>query len=79
VWRYLEDKFGEGLKAVRSVMQKLARAYPPRALAEQAYRLYEHFRPSVPEGKKGWGAKREWDLGVIGGLARRKKETEGTR
>jgi hypothetical protein len=30
VRRYLEDKFGDDLKAVRSAMQKLARAYKPR-------------------------------------------------
>src|SRR5215831_1855417 len=34
VRRYLEDKFGEDLKAVRKAMTKLARAYPPGELAE---------------------------------------------
>src|SRR6516164_5074633 len=33
VRRYLEGKFGENLKAVRSAMQKLARAYKPQELA----------------------------------------------
>ena len=70
---YLEDKFGENLGAVRSAMQKLARAYPPGELAQQAYRLYERFRPSVSEGKKGWGARGELDLAVIEGLARQEK------
>jgi hypothetical protein len=51
---------------VRKAMMKLARAYPPRELAEQAYPLYERFRPSVPEGVKGWGAKGDLDLGLIG-------------
>ena len=32
VRHYLEDKFGEDLKAVRSAMQKLAKAYKPQAL-----------------------------------------------
>jgi hypothetical protein len=50
---YLDDKVGDDLKAVRSAMQRLARAYPPGEPAEQAYRLYERFRPTVPEGKKG--------------------------
>ena len=29
VRRYLSDKFGDDLKAVRSAMQKLAKAYEP--------------------------------------------------
>ena len=32
VRRYLSDKFGDDLKAVRSAMQKLAKAYRPQAL-----------------------------------------------
>ena len=32
VRRYLEDKSGDDLKAVRSAMQKLARAYKPQVL-----------------------------------------------
>jgi hypothetical protein len=72
VQRYLEDKFGEDLKAVRSAMQKLAKAYPPRELAEQACRLYERFRPAIPEGAKGWGAKGDLDLGLIGRLEKEK-------
>jgi hypothetical protein len=32
VRHYLEDKFGDDLKAVRSAMQKLAKAYRPQAL-----------------------------------------------
>ena len=72
VRRYLEDKFGEDLKAVRAAMRKLARAYPPRELAKEAYRLYERFRPAIPKGLKGWGAKGNLDLGLIEGLARKK-------
>src|SRR5947199_7544491 len=62
VRRYLEDKFGDDLKTVRRAMTKLARAYPSRELAEQAYRLYERFRPSVPEGVKVWGGRGALDL-----------------
>jgi hypothetical protein len=65
VRRYLENKFGEDLGAVKSAMNKLAKAYKPQELAGKAYRLYEHFRPSIPEGKKGWGARGELDLGLI--------------
>ena len=73
VRHYLEERFGEDLKAVRSAMQKLARAYKPQELAHNGYALYEEFRPAVPEGVRGWGAKGELDLGLIGRLATRKK------
>ena len=71
VRRYLEDKFGDDLKAVRSAMTKLTRAYKPKELAEQAYSLYEQFRPNIPAGKKGWGAKGDLNVGLIGQLAKR--------
>ena len=70
--RYLDDKFGENLKAVRSAMRKLAKAYKPQELAHDAYSLYERFRPDIPAGKKGWGAKGDLDLGLIEQMARRK-------
>jgi hypothetical protein len=72
VRRYLEDKFGEDLKAVRSAMKKLARACKPQELAHDAYRLYERFRPDIPAGKKGWGAKGDLDLGLIERMAKEK-------
>ena len=72
VQRYLDDKFGENLKAIRSAMQKLAKAYKPSELAHDAYHLYEQFRPAIPAGKKGWGAKGDLDLGLIGKLAKKK-------
>jgi hypothetical protein len=72
VRRYLEDKFGDDLKAVRSAMKKLVRAYKPKDLAHAAYRLYEQFRPDIPEGKRGWGARGDLDLGLIGRLAKKK-------
>jgi hypothetical protein len=72
VQRYLEDKFGANLRKVRTAMQKLARAYNPTQLARAAYPLYERFRPAIPTGKRGWGAKGNLDLHVIERLARRK-------
>jgi hypothetical protein len=72
VRRYLAGGFGEHLKAGRSAMRKLARAYVPAELARQAYPLYERFRPHVPAGRKGWGARGEFDLGLIARLAREK-------
>jgi hypothetical protein len=73
VRRYLDDKFGESLKAVRSAMQKLAKSYAPRELAGHAYSLYERFRPVIPEGVGGWGAKGKLDLGLMKGLAGQRK------
>jgi hypothetical protein len=70
VERYLEGKFGDDLKAVRSAMEKLAKAYQPKELAGKAYSLYERFRPDIPAGKKGWGAEGDLDLGLIERLAK---------
>jgi hypothetical protein len=70
VGRYLEGKFGDDLTRVQSAMQRLAKSYKPQALAPDAYGLYERFRPAIPEGVKGWGAKGELDLGVIERLAK---------
>jgi hypothetical protein len=72
VRHYLEGKFGENLKVVRSAMQKLAKSFKPRELAANGYGLYEQFRPSIPEGVKGWGAKGDLDLGLIERLAKEK-------
>jgi hypothetical protein len=71
VGAYLAAKFGDDLAAVRGAMARLARSYPPAVLAEGAYPLYERFRPAVPEGTRGWGAKGVLDLGL---LARLKKD-----
>lgn len=57
VERYLKGKFGEDLDAVRKAMERLAASLPPAELARRAFRLYERFRPEVPEGESGWGAK----------------------
>jgi hypothetical protein len=70
VRRYLGGEFGDDLKAVRSAMGKLAKAYRPKELAEEAYALYEEFRPAIPAGKRGWGARGDLDLGLIERLAK---------
>jgi hypothetical protein len=38
-------------------------------LEAQGFSLYEKFRPVVPEGMKGWGAKGELDLEYVRSLA----------
>ena len=76
VRRYLEGKFGADLKAVRSAMPNLAKAYRPQELAHDADRLYERFRPATPEGVKGWGARGDLDLGLIEGTAKERVEAK---
>jgi hypothetical protein len=65
VERYLAKKFGAALPAVDAAMRKLARAYPPKRLAAIGFDLYEQFRPKIPEGVKGWGAKGRLELAKI--------------
>jgi hypothetical protein len=62
VERYLEEKFGAGLQAVKKAMGDLARSFKPAELAAKAYSLYERFRPEIPPGVRGWGVKGELDL-----------------
>ncbi len=71
VQRYLEQKFSDDLADVQAAMEALARAYSPEDLASRAYGLYEQFRPSVPEGERGWGAKGNLDLDLMRSLAER--------
>ncbi len=70
VERYLEQKFGEDLDEARAAMTALAKAIPRAELAERAFALYEAFRPGVPAGQRGWGAKGALDLGRLASLAR---------
>jgi hypothetical protein len=65
VQKYLEQKFGDDLDQARSVLETLAKSFSPAQLQDRAYSLYEEFRPKIPEGKKGWGAKGELDLDLI--------------
>ena len=69
VQKYLDQKFGENLQLVQEAMADLASSFEPEALAGAAYSLYEKFRPKIPAGKKGWGAKGELDLTFIRSLA----------
>ena len=71
VHRYLQTKFGEALPAARAALVELAGAYSPEELADQAFRLYEQFRPQVAKGQRGWGQQGELDLGLVWSLAQR--------
>ena len=69
VERYLESKFGESLGTVRAAMRGLAKAFRPEQLSQNAFSLYEKFRPAIPEGVTGWGAKGNLDIDRIRSLA----------
>jgi len=69
VQTYLEQKFKDDLDDTRKAMEKLAKSFTPKQLESKAYDLYEKFRPEIPEGVKGWGAKGELDLDYIRSLA----------
>jgi hypothetical protein len=68
VQAYLEQKFKDDLPDARTAMETLAKAFTPKQLQGKAYSLYEKFRPEIPEGKKGWGARGELDLEYIRSL-----------
>ncbi len=66
---YLNQKFGDDLSGVRRAMEQLAGAHDPDDLIDTAFALYENFRPSIPPGTRGWGAKGKLDLKRIRSLA----------
>ena len=68
VERYLESKFGDALEDVREAMEQLARSTRPAELARDGYAMYERFRPRIPAGKKGWGAKGVLSLDTLRAL-----------
>jgi hypothetical protein len=72
VERYLKEKFGTALEDVRNAMRMLAQAFRPGELNARGFALYERFRPAIPEGVRGWGAKGELSLSAIRASARKK-------
>ena len=69
VMNYLTRAFGDVLDDARDAMASLACAHEPQELASIAYRLYEEFRPAIPSGVGGWGAKGRLDLDRIRAMA----------
>ena len=65
VQQYLEKKFGEDLDRVKAAMRDLAESFEPEELSDRAYSLYERFRPVIPKGRRGWGAKGDLDLDLM--------------
>ena len=82
VAKYFQSKFGERLPEVRGAMEKLAQSQGPEILATCAFKLYEAFRPEIPEGEGGMGCERDVKLGknsAVGQVElRRKAPAEGT-
>ena len=68
--KYLAAKFGDRLGDARLAMIELAAAHEPADLRRRGFRLYERFRPAVPAGESGWGAKGELDLRKVRGASR---------
>ena len=68
VSKYLQGKFADSFEAVSAAMRELAESFEPEDLGQRAYSLYETFRPEIPQGKRGWGAKGELDLGLVRSL-----------
>jgi hypothetical protein len=72
VERYLEGKLGDSLRGVRAAMTALAKSIPKRDLSDRAFALYEKFRPDIPSGARGWGARGELDIASVRALARKR-------
>jgi len=66
---YLKSKLGDDLEAVAQAMKDLASSLDRDSLQSRSYALYERFRPEIPSGKKGWGAKGALDLDFVRSLA----------
>jgi len=62
VQSYIARAFGDRLGDARAAMEGLAATLAPEELNRIGFRLYERFRPDVPLGAEGWGAKGELRL-----------------
>lgn len=71
VERYLASRFGDALAPARTAMHQLAASVSPEELEARGFRLYEQFRPAIPDGERGWGATGMLDIARILELARR--------
>lgn len=72
--RYLDEKFCGDRTAAEEAMRALAQSYTVEELAHVGFGLYEEFRPTIPDGVRGWGAKGELDLGLVQRMAGRRGE-----
>ena len=67
--KYLAAKFGDRLDDAWQAMADLAAVHERVDLVRRGFRLYEAFRPGVPAGESGWGAKGELDLDAVRAMA----------
>ena len=64
--RYLQNAFGPNYARVYGAMKELALSYGDvDRLDAVAYDMYTKFRPEVPAGSQGWGAKGLLDIEKI--------------
>jgi hypothetical protein len=70
VQSYIARAFGNRLGEARAAMEILAASLAPEELNRIGFRLYERFRPDVPEGAQGWGAKGELQFERIQGAGK---------
>lgn len=73
VQSYIARAFGDWLGEARAAMESLAASLPRDELNRVGFRLYERFRPEVPEGTQGWGAKVDLRVERIAAAARSSK------
>jgi hypothetical protein len=56
VQTYLARSFGDRQAEVREAMEAAAASLTPQELNRVGFRIYERFRPDVPNGAQGWSA-----------------------
>ena len=54
---YLSRAFSSRLPDAEHGLKQLAESFSAEEIGGEAYRLYERFRPNVPQGQQGWGKK----------------------
>ena len=57
------------MSVVAEAFEALANSLEPEEIGSRAYNLYEKFRPEVPDGARGWGARGLLDLKHVQALA----------
>ncbi len=65
----LRNAFGDNYDAVTAAMRKLAGSRARTVINQEAYSLFERFRPAIDSGVKGWSQKGRLEIQLIEGLA----------
>ncbi|KAK5675815.1 hypothetical protein LTS10_011546 [Elasticomyces elasticus] len=64
----LQKKYGdEQYEKAKQAMQEALSEWKGKEdeLNHEAFKMYEHFRPNIPPGQKGWGRKGQLDLQTV--------------